>query len=919
MNLFRNRIVISLLIIFGLAAYWEFGGKSWAGPLYVQAADEYKKGNYEESLKLLDRAYQLDPNDATTLTLYGWNHLKLKHFTEATAYFERALKLQPDLVDARRGLAHCWLELGQPDRALDSFEKLPPEMQALPEVRVAMARAYRTRGENQKAATMLSDVLNKDPKNIDALAELERLAGADDPAVLAAMQASRVRPATLQVAARLEGGYFQVREGNTWKQLYIAGVNIGPARPGHFVSEPPLKADIYLDWLESIDRLNANAIRVYTLLPPAFYQALWIHNTKNPDRPLYLFQEIWMKEPPDRNLYDKAFITDFETEIYNLVDVVHGNATLAAEPGRPGGIYAADVSPWTVGWLVGREIEPSVVAVTNARSPGARSFDGRYLKISDGNATEVWLTRMCNKVVEYEVEKYNWQRPVSWVSWPPLDPLYHPSESSLDEEWQVRRAKGEQLPPLRPGVTDDIDAVSLDEEKVSPTAELKSGYFATSHVYPFYPDFIIHDAKYRVASDKKGVNSYWGYLKDLKAHYRKTPLLVAEYGLSTSVGIAHFNPYGWNHGGVEEGKQGEDMVRLTENIRDAGFAGGIAFEWVDEWWKHNWIAYDFEQPFYRSALWLNDMDPEQHFGLQKFIPAAPLQFQEVYQAPTGSSPEGLPYIERVRWAADPSALYLRLQLSSAAGSTLDWKKANYAVALNTCGRPCGSRTVPVPGVPPRKAPDGFNFLLRLGGPNATRLLAARSYNPYREVRVGGMPQLTDVILLRNQKTDVTEVEEFEEIVVETNRRRYGRDGTFYPSERYSRSVLLQGTFDYGQPGYNSVAQWYYDAASREIRVRLSWGLLLVMDPSSGIVYSGTDADAKPIGLRSDHISLAAFAYAPAQNVPPQFVPGGTDTLDVVSIVWPRWEAVDYKQVPKKSFEILRPQFEKLTGRRARGR
>ena len=246
MNLLRNRIVISLLIIFGLAAYWEFGGKSWAGPLYVQAADEYKKGNYERSLELLDRAYQLDPNDATTLTLYGWNHLKLKHFTEATAYFERALKLQPDLIDARRGLAHCWLELGQPDRALESFEQLPSEVRNLPEVRIAMARAYRTRGENQKAAAMLAAVLKREPNNADALAELERLAGADNPEILTAMQATRVRPATLQVAARLEGGYFQVRpfgsaqglrENNNWKQLYVAGVNIGPARPGHFVSD----------------------------------------------------------------------------------------------------------------------------------------------------------------------------------------------------------------------------------------------------------------------------------------------------------------------------------------------------------------------------------------------------------------------------------------------------------------------------------------------------------------------------------------------------------------------------------------------------------------------------------------------------------------------------------------------------------
>ncbi len=919
MSLLRNRIVISLLIIIALATWWEFGGKPVSGPIYVEAVDAYKEGDYQRSLDILDRAYQVDPNDATTLTLYGWNYLKLSRFTEAEPYFDRALKLEPDLIDARRGRAHCWLELGQADRALEDFRSLPPVIQGTPEVQLAMARALRIKGQNDEAAKLLVVVLQREPDNQLARTEFEQLAGVTSPEVLASLQVVKPRPETLQVAARLEGGYFQVPQGNGWKQIYVAGANLGPARPGHFVSEPPMQVEVYASWIERMDSQGANAIRVYTLLPPAFYRALLDHNTKNPDRPLYLFQEIWLPEPPEGNLYDREFTAGFESEIRNLVDVVHGQASLPAERGRAGGIYSADVSPYVLGWLVGREMEPSLVLTTNLRNPNQRSFQGRFLGISNGNASEVWLTRMCDTVVAYEQEKYNWMRPVSWVSWPPLDPLYHPSETGLQEEWQLRRAQGELLPPLRVGLVDDNDAVALDEERVNPTPELKSGYFATSHVYPFYPDFIIHDAKYRAARDKLGVNSYWGYLQDLKSHYRKTPLLVAEYGLSTSIGIAHFNPYGWNHGGLEEAQQGEAMVRLTQNIRDAGFAGGIVFEWIDEWWKHNWIAYHFEQPFARKALWQNDLDPEQHFGLMKFVPANPPEEKEAWAGAAGTAPAGVPRIERVSWSSDPSALYLTLQLDSTAGEQLNWDQANYAVALNTCGRACGSRAVPVPGLGEAHYDDGFNFLLRLAGPN-TRLLVADTYNPYRELRVPGVPRLTDRAILRGQRVEVRDSMEFGELIVETNRRRYGRDGTFYPAERYSRSVLVPGVFDRDRATYSSVGQWYYDGARREIRVRLSWGLLLVMDPSGGGVYWGTDENAKPVSTQSNGISLAAFAYSPGGSGGTQAAPGASgSTLQTVTAEWPKWERVEYRQVPKKSFEILRREFEQITGRRGRGR
>jgi hypothetical protein len=599
-----------------------------------------------------------------------------------------------------------------------------------------------------------------------------------------------------------------------------------------------------------------------------------------------------------------------------VVDVVHGQANLPLEPGRVGGIFAADVSPYVLGWLVGREIEPHVVIVTNVQNPRARSFSGRYLKVDQGNAAEVWLTQRCEAVVAYEMEKYNWQRPVSIVNWPPLDPLSHPTESGMQEEWRIRRARGEVLPPLRPALYDDNDAVSIDEEKIDAQPEFQAGYFATYHLYPFYPDFILHDPNYRVARDKEGINSYWGYLQDLKRHFRKTPVLVGEYGLSTSVGIAHFNPNGWNHGGLEEAQQGEALVRLTRNIEDVGFAGGLVFAWIDEWWKHNWIAADFEKPFERTALWHNDMDPEQYFGLQKFVPREPLAFREVLQssASAAGAEAAFPPIRSVRLATDPAALYVNLELEAAGGTEIDWEKGTYYLALNTCGRPCGSSQLPFEGMSEIRDRNGFNFVVRIDDAQNARLLVAQNYNPYRQLGVSGLPRLSDIGHLRGQVSTLAETSEFEEIVVETNRRRYGRDGTFFPAERDSRSLLLPGVFDREGRDYNSVAQWYYDAEAATIRLRLSWGLLLVMDPSSGFVFWSTDQDARPAGTRSEQIGLAAFAYSPASSL--QTLPAGQPPGSLAHVIpWPGWERIEVKQVPKKSYHILRPEFERLTGRR----
>jgi hypothetical protein len=476
---------------------------------------------------------------------------------------------------------------------------------------------------------------------------------------------------------------------------------------------------------------------------------------------------------------------------------------------------------------------------------------------------------------------------------------------------------GEKLAPLGLGVQDDVDVVSLDEEKISPQPALQAGYFALYHVYPFWPDFLILDPAYRAAQDESGPNAYWGYLQDLRKHFKKTPLVIGEYGISTSAGIAHFHPSGWNHGGMNETEQGQLLVRLTRNIQESGFAGGIIFEWIDEWWKHNWIADDFEKPSDRRALWHNDLNPEKSFGLMKFSLQEPLTYTSLNdpgKVAAADLPGGMghrpPLVSSVRSATDPSALYIDLVLDIPPGTEPDWSADRYQVALNTCDAPCGSDTLPF--LANTLVKDGANFVVVFAGPDSSRLLVARSYNPYRILPVEGVQGLTELTIPGSLSMDLERRGAFEELVVETNRRRFGRDGTQYPAIRYSRSILRYGNFDPSGEKYDSLGQCYFDMATGRIRLRLSWGLLLVLDPSQGLVLRGTDEGGKTVGKVASQIRIAVAAYTGADSIakasPAQILAktvSGNTIVESLSMPWPTWSNVNAWASPKRSYAIIR--------------
>lgn len=170
---------------------------------------------------------------------------------------------------------------------------------------------------------------------------------------------------------RVYGGRFQTRRvGEEWEGLLVRGVNLGMAKPGTFPGEAAITKDEYARWLALIGEMNANVVRVYTLHPPAFYEALAEHNATAAD-PLFVLHGNWIAQATlvDRaDAFDPDVVGIHEEGVRNVVDAVHGDARVPERRGHAGGSYDVDVSSYVLGYVVGIEWPPEVVEATDRRN-----------------------------------------------------------------------------------------------------------------------------------------------------------------------------------------------------------------------------------------------------------------------------------------------------------------------------------------------------------------------------------------------------------------------------------------------------------------------------------------------------------------------------------------------------------------------
>jgi len=935
-----SKWLIGLLLLAGIGAsiWWFILMPPRLRRLYARGSEQYQAGDYAEALHSIEQAYRLNPRNLQVNILLGWIHWQRREFQQAEFYFARAHRFDAASEEAKIGLAGSSLALDHAAAALPIFQELAARHPGDERIQASLADAYVQSGQNYQAALTYRATLAHDPGNENARRQLLDLYGYPEyrPDLPLSLP-PRARPETPAVYFRTHGDYFQSWTGNEWRDLYLVGVDLGPARPNEFPPTASRDFSTYFDWLRQIAAMNSNTVRVYTILPPAFYQAFKAYNESAPT-PLWLIQEVWLSDDAE-NLYDPATEQGFRQELLYTIDLLHGQGDVPYRRGHNYGIYSADVSPYVLGLAVGREVEPKLVLLTNRRNPSQTSYAGRYVSLPQGNPTEVWFARMCDLAARYEIEKYNTEHALTIVNWPPLDPMTHPSEGTYADELRIRKSLGEEITEvIEPNVVyDDMDVVSVDITKFQTAEDFSPGLFALYHVYQHWPDFLFNEPSYAQARDREGPNRYLGYLQDLKKAHPHFPLLIGEYGASSSLGLSHIHPEGWNNGGLSEEEQAKLLVRFARNIRDVGCAGGIVFEWQDEWFKHvgDLDTADFERPWERNPLWFNPMDPEKSFGVVGYDPAItvpllrgnPDDWQDAEQltfppAPISQGPPG--EIRALFATSDFAYFYLRVDVEPGA---LDWNHWNYWIALNTLPGESGSRTLPEIQVP---LDSGANFLVQLTDPAHSRILIAENYNPNEKISIPGRSGRTRMWRKRGMTVKLEAASPFVERITEANMARYAHDGRVFPAINYNRSQLPYGTADRTDSQYSNHALWHVNAEKGMIELRLPWGLLLVTDPSNLQAFAGTDQNRYtavheawlPLSQPTPGITIAIFALFVPGPLQPKVVSSSLPPLGTTGrlitppplYTWEKWNKVEYRPYFKPSYFALQQAFAEFLGK-----
>jgi len=653
-----------------------------------------------------------------------------------------------------------------------------------------------------------------------------------------------------------------------WEDLFLKGVNLGVAVPGKFPAEFSLAFDEYLEWMRLIGEMNANVIRIYTILPPEFYEAFSYYNLHHFDKPLYLMQGVWAEVPVNENYYDPGFVHEFEKELIDVIDVIHGNAVLKEHAGKASGVYSSDVSRYVVSLLLGREWEPGSVFKTNQIN-AVNQYIGDFVSMNSGNAMEAWLAKIMDFTVLYETQQYRFQHPVSFVNWLPLDPMFHSTE--IIENSKVREY--------------DNDLESIDFMKFHATELFFPGIYAAYHVYPYYPDFIyLKDAYINSQDQDSAKDSYFHYLKDLKQHTLGMPLIIAEYGLPSSRGNSHFSPFGFHQGGHSEADQAELSLVLTQDIVNTSCAGAIYFEWIDEWFKHNWLVMDFEQPADDRKLWHNMENPEQNFGI--------LALENKTKTIDGNLAEWkmeMPDKEQINLLGDADATYFYI---ASVIPGFDFSRFNLYLAIDTYDKDKGDHKLPFSD---QIFDNGFEFLLEFKSKDSAFILVDEPYSVFTDIYNGTIP-----VYASEANNDAKFIHQF----MLTNRSRVSLTGEKTDSVIIDRSPLIFGNSSNSE---NSNADWYFNDLNKSLEIRLDWHLLNVSDPAKRYVLDDKEGTSDIEYVETEAFKIYMFITG-KDNVLIRQYPADAP----YSFSWEKWEVPEYSQRLKPLYFTLRDYFKNLS-------
>lgn len=674
-----------------------------------------------------------------------------------------------------------------------------------------------------------------------------------------------------KLVAKTIGDKYYVYSKGKWEKTLLKGVNLGVGKPGSFPGELAITKEEYIRWFKYIGDMNCNVIRVYTTQKPDFYDALYLYNltAKNP---IYLLQGVWVKEEDivllnDAYAENEKILNEFLQDGKDLVDIIHGNTTLPVKQGFASGEYRNDVSKYVIGWVLGIEWDPNFVQQTNIKNTNRAEYSGKYLYTSGATPFEAFLCKVGDKLTEYEVTNYNMVRPISYTNWLTTDMLKHPNEPYPKEDMAV-----------------------VNVENIKPKESFAAGIFASYHVYPYYPEFMNYQKEYANFIDENGkVNSYKAYLRDLKSKHN-IPVLVAEFGIPASRGIAHINTtMGYNQGNHDEVEQGNILKNLFIDIVDENYCGGLIFTWQDEWFKRTWNTMDFDLPD-RRPYWSNPQTNEQQFGLLAFDPGKDKSIAYVDgDVSDWNINRPIFYGDNIKLyvKSDEKYVYLMADVKD-----FDFKKDKLIIPIDTIENQ-GNTSIRDEKSKFSRASD---FLIIINGEDNSKIVVDAYYDSfyYLYAEKLNMQQKNPHFIKKNSGI-------FNPEYLCLSREIYlPEEKKTIPFIKYETGKLKYGNGNPHSANFNSLSDFCY--GNGKVEIRIPWQLLNTMDPSTRVIINDF---YKNNGIKGE--SSEGFYFGAGIKKANE----GIEIKNMGLYKWSTWEKPTYHERLKESYYIIQEVFKNI--------
>jgi hypothetical protein len=329
-------------------------------------------------------------------------------------------------------------------------------------------------------------------------------------------------------------------------------------------------------------------------------------------------------------------------------------------------------------------------------------------------------------------------------------------------------------------------------------------------------------------------------------------------------------------------------AELLQVIHGLGLAGGMLFEWTDEWFKFTWNTIDYELPRDRRALWTNPWTNEEHFGLVAMDPGSS---QVVVVDGDGSEwedngsqviLENATGLREVRAVKDEGYLYLRLVLDD----RKTWKSTALPLGIDLITGGNG-------GLPGRPGTDPAADYAVVLGPGKQGQAYVRGSNDQFHMnwgKVKGYMPFDPSALAEGSGVW------YPERLITNKPQTMPDTGQKLPLEFFDAGQMRYGTTDPEAGDYDSRVTWMADDC---VEVRLPYMAIGFSDPSS-LQALRWNPDGS---LAVDTVERVGITVAL-----------GSDLYSTTGYGWDPWQQATWHERLKSGIDTYREAVAHVTGR-----